>query len=216
MEIQPLKMLYIAKKLIYNSWLIVAGLCCLSIACNNAKDDAYVNGIAAERLQEQALFIDPVNSPLDSIERIGFTRLNYFPIDMAYKVNANLQKFTQVDTFDLPHSNNFRKPYQKYGVVQFELNGQTFELLVLEPVKHKPGYENSLLLCFTDATSGKTSYHNGRYLDLVKPDSTLIELDFNKAYNPYCAYSKRYHCPIPPAMNRLNIAIEAGMKFESH
>ena len=216
MAIQPLKMLFIVKKLRFNNCLLLVIASAIFLACNNTENEAYLRTIAAERLQEQALFIDPINSPLDSSERIHFTRLNYFPIDEIYSVNAILQKLPKTETFDLPHSNAVKKPYRKYGVVQFELKGQQFELLVLEPVKHKLGHENSLLLCFTDETSGKTTYYNGRYLDLTKPASNQIKLDFNKAYNPYCAYSNRYHCPIPPAMNKLNIAVEAGMKFEIH
>ena len=216
MAIRPLKMYSIQEKLIFSNWKFFFLLGIIFTACTPAVNEAYLRSIAAERMQEQALFIDPVNSPLDSIERQSFTRLNYFPIDESFKVNAFVQRFEKTDTFSLPHSNEMSKPYKKYGMVHFQLKGKLFELMLLEPVKHKAGHENSLLLCFTDLSSGISTYPNGRYLDLEISNADSIELDFNKAYNPYCAYSKRYHCPIPPATNKLAIAVEAGMQYKAH
>ena len=79
-----------------------------------------------------------------------------------------------------------------------------------------PDYADYLFVPFTDATNGESTYPSGRYLDLHIPQGETVLLDFNRAYNPYCAYNARYSCPIPPAENHLEIPIKAGVKYEKH
>ena len=94
------------------------------------------------------------------------------------------------------------------------LQGKPYELTILESAKKKAGYENYLLICFTDETNGNETFANGRYIDIEIPKTDEIELDFNLAYNPYCVYSGNYTCPIPPKENYLNTKMEAGEKMD--
>jgi uncharacterized protein len=183
-------------------------------SCGPEVDEAYRQAISAERMEMNEHFFNPAESPLDSAYFPDFKGLKFFPINEEYKVKATLTLIDNSDIFDLPHSHDRTRPYKNYAKISFELKGKNYELMVLEQAEKKPGNENYLLLPFTDETNDKTTYGAGRYIDLEKGESKEIILDFNKAYNPYCAYNSKYTCPIPPKENRLPIAIEAGVKYE--
>ena len=109
--------------------------------------------------------------------------------------------------------------YVKYGIATFKIDGKQFSLSIFQNIElvKREGFENYLFLPFTDLTSGVETYGGGRYIDLEKTDSGNIIIDFNKAYNPYCAYSHKYSCPVPPVENDLKVEIRAGVKaFEEH
>jgi len=130
------------------------------------------------------------------------------------KVIAKFE-YSKGKKFKMPTSTERTPIYRRYGFVYFEIAGQKCTLTVYQNMEliKKEGFKDYLFIPFKDATSGKESYGGGRYLDLRIPSSTAIVLDFNTCYNPYCAYSMRYSCPIPPAENTLNINIEAGEKI---
>ena len=197
------------------SLLLLIGTILILSSCGPKVDETYRRQIAADRMKENDEFLNPVTSPLDSAELLSFKGLRYFPVDEAYKVMAKIERFNNQDTFALPHSHERTKTYRKFGKLLFSLKGQNHELIILESAHKKPGYEKYVLVCFKDETSGKTTYGAGRYIDLIIPEKDEIEVDFNKAYNPYCAYSERFTCPIPPKENTLNIAVEAGVKYEN-
>lgn len=104
--------------------------------------------------------------------------------------------------------------YRKVAVLSFKLQGRRMRLSVYQNIDlvAKPGFEDHLFVPFTDATNGLSTYGGGRYLDLEGPLGREVVLDFNRAYNPYCAYGGRYSCPIPPEENHLPFAVEAGVK----
>ena len=104
--------------------------------------------------------------------------------------------------------------YKKYGELHFSIDGKEFKLNVYQNVdlNKKPGYDDYLFLPFSDLTCGKESYIGGRYVDMRIQKGTLWTIDFNKAYNPYCAYNYEYSCPIVPLENDLDIEILAGVK----
>ena len=107
-----------------------------------------------------------------------------------------------------------RKPiYEKYGEAHFELDGEKIVLPIYQShsLRVKEEYKDHLFLPFQDLTNGTESYGGGRYLDLRIPTGDTIVIDFNKAYNPYCAYSSRYSCPVPPKENRMKVAVRAGV-----
>lgn len=141
----------------------------------------------------------------------------FFPADEQYRVAAHFQKEAKSDWFSIPTSSGKTKQYRIYGWLLFTLNGTAQKLAVYQSqfLLQKEEYSDYLFLPFKDATNGRESYETGRYLDLkttdIKKDTVI--LDFNKAYNPYCAYvSSGYSCPIPPGENHLKIAINAGEK----
>ena len=104
--------------------------------------------------------------------------------------------------------------YRKYGELKFQLQGKKFKLNLYQNIKlsQRKGYEDYLFLPFTDASNGEGSYGGGRYIDFRIPKGKEVVIDFNKAYNPYCAYNGKYSCPIPPVENDISVAIKAGVK----
>jgi uncharacterized protein (DUF1684 family) len=196
-------------KLLFNYLLLVSAI--VFTACGD--DKAYFQKIAAHRASLNHTFFNPQTTPLDTLKLRNFPGLRFYEIDKSYKVSATLTKYADMPSFDLPHSHNASKPYKNYGLLTFSLKGNEYQLTVLEAVNKKPEYKNYLLVCFTDLTTGKETYSAGRYLDIETPTNNLVEIDFNLAYFPYCAYNEKFTCPIPPKENNLNIAINAGEKL---
>jgi uncharacterized protein len=144
-------------------------------------------------------------------------KLQFFAVDPAYRVVASFEKKENSTWFLMPTSGPLKKLYRVYGVIHFTVKGNPAQLNIYQSqdLLQNAEYKNYLFLPFTDATTGKESYHGGRYIDLTTEDisNNQVTIDFNKAYNPYCAYvSGRYNCPIPPKENNLAIAINAGEK----
>lgn len=143
--------------------------------------------------------------------------LQFYPVDKNYRVVATFTKSTDNKWITFPTSGKLTKVFKVYGILSFAINGKPLRLNVYQSqeLMLKDEYKNYLFLPFTDFTTGDETYEGGRYLDLSTNDiqaNTLV-LDFNKAYNPFCAYvSGKYDCPIPPGANALPIAIRAGEK----
>lgn len=173
--------------------------------------EAYAAIIAAEREKKESFLRRDPESPFrglgDSIQSP-----EYFPPDLAFRVMASLEPAEQKQVRALQTSTGEQARYLDYAWASFELQGKECKLLILEVMDMGPN-RGKLFLAFADETSAKETYGGGRYLDLKKvPAATSIELDFNKAYNPYCAYNENYSCPLPPRENLLNVAIRAGEK----
>ena len=147
-----------------------------------------------------------------------FKTLGFFPIDKKFRVQADFKRTPEAIPFMVMTSSGREREYVSYGILTFELMGQNFELPIYQNTKYikEPNhkYGQSLFLPFTDYTSGVESYGAGRYIDVEISDivDDKLIIDFNKAYNPYCAYTTGYSCPIPPEANDLKIRIEAGVK----
>jgi len=160
------------------------------------------------------------STPLTVEQQKNFKGLNYFAPDMQYRVEGTLVKAHKQEDVVMKTSGDRTPIYVKYGTVNFTLNGKNLTLTVyqskkmLEMVKEV----NTLFIPFRDETCGRESYGSGRYIDCEIPATgDKIMLDFNKAYNPYCAYNPTYSCVIPPEENRLAVRIEAGEKiFKEH
>ncbi|HNR85220.1 MAG TPA: DUF1684 domain-containing protein [Taishania sp.] len=150
---------------------------------------------------------------LNSEEKNNIQSFDWFSINKDYRVKAKF-KVKKGKKFEIPTSSGRTKLYQSRGYVVFELHQQKVKLYVYQDVKlsQQEAYKDYLLLPFKDLTNGKETYGAGRYLDLKMPEKSTVILDFNLAYNPYCAYSHRYNCPIPPKENHLQISIQAGEK----
>lgn len=148
---------------------------------------------------------------LDEIKRFG--GLNYFDFDSTFQITARFTK-SKGKKFEMPTSTERLPVYRRYGIIEFEIGLDTYTLEVYQnlTLRKEKEYKNHLFIPFRDGTSRNQSYGGGRYLDVEIPEEKTIDIDFNLAYNPYCAYSYRYSCPIPPEVNTLTIAIEAGEK----
>ena len=176
--------------------------------------EEYIQTLEKERKEADDYFKNRDTSPLTKKDRRKFKKLNYFTVNPAYRVNAHFHIHDEKDTFLMPTTTERKPVYVRYGELLFELNGETHKLQVYQNVDlaQKEGYEDYLFLPFLDETNGIETYGGGRYLDIRMPAGDTLTIDFNKAYNPYCAYNKKYSCPIVPAENRLEIPIKAGVR----
>ncbi len=167
--------------------------------------------IRQHRQKYQEEFLKSKDSPLTK-ENITFLR--FFEPDSTYRVACTFQPSKKGKPFELPTSSGKTKTYVKFGELHFMLHGNKQKLSVYQSLSLRliPQYRDYLFIPFKDLSNGQESYGGGRYLDLRMNEiqGETIYLDFNKAYNPYCAYSEGYSCPIPPKENHLKIVIKAG------
>ena len=141
-----------------------------------------------------------------------FTGLQYFPVSAGYRIQADLEIIQPRETRSLPTSDGKSRTFLTYGWARFDLGGRNHSLLILENLDGGPD-RGKLFLAFTDETSAGESYGGGRYLDVNKvAGATSLLLDFNRAYNPYCAYNNSFSCPFPPPENHLSVQVNAGEK----
>ncbi len=163
---------------------------------------------------KNAEFKDASTSPLKAKDRKGFSSLDFFTFDTTFVVTAQLKRTPDTEYFKMKTTTSRVSRERIYGVLTFNLNGETYELNVYqgEEMLEKKGYEDYLFLPFLDDTNGESTYAGGRYIDLRIPEGDILSVDFNTAYNPYCAYNVKYSCPIVPRINYLPVAIEAGVK----
>lgn len=154
------------------------------------------------------------SSPLKPEDREAFRALEFYPVDTSYIITAQFVRTPGELPFFMPTTTERLPEYVKYGELYFNLKGKDLKLNIYQNTELilQQEYEDYLFLPFTDLTNGVNTYGGGRYIDLRIPGGNLIEIDFNKAYNPYCAYNEKYSCPIPPEENDLYIEIEAGVK----
>ena len=160
------------------------------------------------------------STPLLPEQLKDFKGLKYFEPDLKYKVEGKLVKDDKQEIVLMKTSTDREPAYVRYGVVYFKIDTFNLKLAVFQNKKMLDLSQdtNLLFVPFRDGTNGKETYGGGRYFDCeIPPTGNPILLDFNKAYNPYCAYNPRFSCVIPPEENRLKIGIEAGEKiFEEH
>lgn len=145
-------------------------------------------------------------------KKIAYKKIEIFPPNQNFKIKAKLDRFTSREIVTIGNSDGSATNYLKFAKAQFEVNGTEQSILILKAL----GFGNQYLTAFGDETSGVSTYGGGRYLDLDIGKSDWVELDFNKAYNPYCAYFEDYSCPLPPVENLLTVAINAGEKNYPH
>lgn len=162
-------------------------------------------------------YTNEATSPLKGDLFTNFKGLLFYPISDKYCLEATFKRTKKEKPFPMKTTSSRTPMYVKYGEIYFEIDGKKLKLDVfqnLDFVKNNPKYKNHLFLPFTDFTSGVTSYGGGRYLDLEIPNKKTFTIDFNKAYNPYCAYAPGYSCPLTPEQNDLEIEILAGVKYQ--
>ncbi len=159
-------------------------------------------------------FANPESSPLPDRYRKDFVGLEFFDPDTAFRVVAELTRTPEAIPFLMPTNTDRMSEEVVYGLLSFELKGQRYQLEVYQnqELSTEEGYEEYLFLPFTDETNGESTYEGGRYIDLSIPEGEQLVIDFNRAYNPYCAYNKKYSCPLVPTQNHLSMEVRAGVK----
>lgn len=164
-------------------------------------------------------FASEKTSPLTIKDLEVFKALDFFKIDTSFCVLAKFKRTPYETPFVMKTTAGNEPIYVKYGEAHFTLHGKEQILYIYQNqgLSAQPEYEDYLFLPFSDLTNGETSYSGGRFIDLQIPEGDTILIDFNTAYNPYCAYNERYSCPIPPEENSLNIKVTAGVKkYKKH
>lgn len=188
----------------------------LAVKSVGAQTDSALFEITAFQDSLNAQYRNPKASPLKGKAQKRFKKHEFFPPDLQYRVEATLTVTDDATFFPMMTSSQVPKEYRTYGTLQFILKGVSYTVPVYQSkmLMTMPQYKDYLFFPFTDLTNGKLTYAAGRYIGLTIPASgNKIILDFNQAYNPYCAYSDGYSCPIVPADNHLNVEILAGVKF---
>lgn len=182
----------------------------------NLSKDSLKNSALLFQNELDSQYSDSVKSPLTKEDRLKFKGHDFYPIDMKFCVEAKLVKSKNEKTFQMKTTTDRKPMYVKYGEVHFTLNNKKHKLSVYQSMDllNKPEYRNYLFLPFKDNTSGVETYGGGRFMDLQIPAGEKIIIDFNKAYNPYCAYNHKYSCPVPPPENYLNAEINAGIRYK--
>ena len=177
-------------------------------------DKPYIAAIQKERKEKNRNFKMGSTSPLADSQKVHFDSLVYFLPDKDYVLTADLELFENPETVQMPLTDGKTESYLKYGKATFELEDKEHSLVVFLKETPAEGQQQQLFVPFTDQSNGFETYGGGRYLDvpMPAPNARYITLDFNKTYNPFCAYNAAYACPVPPKENRLEVKILVGEK----
>ena len=168
---------------------------------------AFIQNINDQRIEKNEDMYKSESSPLFNSDY----RIQYFLPNIDFKVLAKINRLANNDTIKFMTSKGTTKVYLKFALLEFKLKGKIHKLPIYKPSKQSD--KNEILLCFNDKTNGISTYEGGRYIDISFKNAQRIEIDFNKAYNPFCFYNAKYICPIPPKENFIDEEIIAGEKI---
>lgn len=174
--------------------------------------DPEVAGLLEARAEKDRSYREDPDSPIPDQDRPRFGGLLYYPVDPAFRFRVQLHRYPRPERLQLATNTGERRDALRYGYFEFAVGGTLCRLQVYRTADGAAGGKPYLFIPFLDATSGGETYGGGRYLDLEENTRGVYDLDFNRAYNPLCAYGKEYSCPLPPEENRLPVAIRAGEK----
>ena len=191
-------------KIIFSLLLLTAALKGFS----QADSSFYRDESALFWVSEDAHYRDKEKSPLDKKARKAFAGHRHYDFDLSFVVTAGFNKIANPDTVIMKTSAGTEKKYLKYAQLHLNIGQSHCHLYAYQSLVEE--YKTSLFIPFKDLTNGNETYGGGRYLEVLIPTGNQIVLNFNNAYNPYCAYADGYYCPIPPAENSLPVAIKAG------
>jgi uncharacterized protein (DUF1684 family) len=172
---------------------------------------SYPDEIAAWRVTKDDFMRKSNESPVPPDKRASFATLPYFAIDEQYRVPAALKVSPAEQVIELSTSSGVPRRMRRIGTLAFTLKGQALALTAFADIDD--AQLRRLFVPFGDLTSGTETYQGGRYLDLERTASGVYDLDFNRAYHPFCVFDSKYECPVPPRENRLSVPIRAGEKL---
>jgi len=159
-------------------------------------------------------YADSTKSPLTKEDFSKFSELPFFPVDTNFCLEAKFKRSKRKKSFKMKTTTDRRPIYDVYGTATFLLDGKEYALNIYQShqLRDTEEFKDHLFVPYKDLSNGDESYGGGRFIDLSIPKGNTIIIDFNQSYNPYCAYSARYSCPVPPKENSLNIKVLAGVK----
>jgi uncharacterized protein (DUF1684 family) len=188
----------------------VLGGCLLAVFACSPRQLSSEEEIAAWRAEKDR-FMRSDQSPVPAGEREQFPPLPYFPIAPEYRVPAALDVNPAADVIEMSTSTGQRRRMRRIGTLRFTLQGQPLSLTAF--VDASENDMRRLFVPFNDLTNGTETYPGGRYLDLERTATGIYDLDFNRAYSPFCVFNVNYDCPVPPRENRLKVPVRAGEKL---
>ena len=194
--------------LIVASLVVLAAVAYMFTAAESPED--YQEKIETERERQFKYIRFNVESPLTEEQKRGLQSLKFYAIDPAYQVKARLLPIEIKKVREVPLTDGSTERYLEHSWAEFELGGKTNKVLLLQSLSESD--MRNFFLAFADETSGKETYGGGRYLNVRQDGKNSITIDFNLAFNPYCAYNPDFACPLPPRENSLEIAIPVGEK----
>lgn len=184
---------------------------CGGLAACHPSERPYEEEIAARRTETDAFMRGSDRSPVPADRRQTFPPLAYFPVDQRFRVPAALEVARGDDTMEMSTSTGQRRAMRRIGTLEFTLQGEPMTLTAFAEASDTTLLR--LFVPFGDSTNGSETYRAGRYLDLDRTPTGLYDLDFNRAYNPYCVFNPTYECPIPPRENHLKVPVRAGERL---
>jgi uncharacterized protein (DUF1684 family) len=194
-------------------WL--CALLALAQACSEndvPRAGTWQNALVRERREKDIAFRNGSESPLPERDRNGFQGLDYYPADPSLRFQLRLNRYPSPREVRIGTNTGEVRSGLRYGYFEFEVGGKVYRLQAYRMHEEQGGRGPSLFVPFRDATTGAETYAAGRYIELPENTTGVYELDFNRAYNPFCAYGRDFSCPVPPAENTLPIPIRAGEK----
>ena len=189
--------------------LLLIGIAVASCEAQPQASPEYISKLETHRANYKESFLQEENSPLTAEE----TNL----LDADYVCSCSVKRTADAKPFEVDTYAGKKKTYIKHGVATCTVKGREIALSLYKILRLQsmPGYRDYLFVPYMDHTNGESTYGGGRYLDLNVNQidkEGQITIDFNKSYNPYCAFSDGYNCPIPPLENHLDLPIHAGEK----
>jgi uncharacterized protein (DUF1684 family) len=189
--------------------LVVMAAVAYTFTATESPED-YIEKIEKERERQFKFIRFNIESPLTEEQKRSFTKLTFYDIDPQYKVKARILPIENKKVREVPLTDGSNQRYIEHAFAEFELGGKTNKLLLLQAMDEAD--KRNFFLAFADATSAGETYGGGRYLNVRQDGKNSITIDFNLAYNPYCAYNPDFACPLPPKENILDIPITVGEK----
>jgi len=195
-------------------------LATLLLSCSTKKQltstTSYSDQITHHQTEYKAEFIKDERAPLNE-EDLKY--MHFYPADKSYNCDCTVKLTPDAKPFELSTYSGITKPFRQYGIATCDINQKETKVHLYTSLRTiaMPGYKDYLFLPFKDVTNGEYTYGGGRYIDLKTGDiqDGKVTIDFNKCYNPWCAYSDGYNCPIPPIENHFEMEIKAGEKMWS-
>jgi len=187
-----------------------------STACSGPQNEnlaPLANPALQERRDKDEFFRTSVDSPIPTRDRESFSSLAYYDIDDSLRFRVKLNRYPSPQTLRMGTNTGEMRMALRYGYFEFSVNGQVCRLQAYRLEEDSERGMARLFIPFRDATSGTETCGSGRYLDFNENTSGIYDLDFNRAYNPYCTYEDSFSCPVPPAENTLSVPIRAGEKI---
>lgn len=194
-------------------FLFIPFLVFILIGCSEMDNKEIKSEILETRQEKNEYFQNSPDSPIPVDKREQFRALNYFPVDLDYRVTTSIDEYADKDTVVMTTTKKREQYYLRWGYFDFTIEGRQDTLQVYQPLQTSADQEPYFFIPFYDATNNRSTYGGGRYLDIAEREKNSYVIDFNQAYNPYCAYDyERWSCPMPPMDNTVDFAIEAGEK----